>query len=179
MKHTKLGQIEVKVAETHQLFNSMDPSPFHERDLDREAEQFILTYAQEFSRHASLKLLVHLGQTPPGVNDTAAILSDAFHHHFKYRAELKRRELLQLFREGRIALGVGLVFLAICEMAAQALPATQDTWHGLLRQGLAIVGWVAMWRPLEIYLYLWWPMLSLKQRYLQLSQMEVEVKTPT
>jgi hypothetical protein len=30
--------IEVKVQTLHQLFNSMDPSPFHERDLDRDAE---------------------------------------------------------------------------------------------------------------------------------------------
>lgn len=47
--------IEVKVAEIHQLFNSMDPSPFHERDLDHDAEQFILSWAQECPSHAALK----------------------------------------------------------------------------------------------------------------------------
>ena len=34
--------IEVKVQTVHQLFNSMDPSPFHERDLDHNAEHFIV-----------------------------------------------------------------------------------------------------------------------------------------
>ncbi len=179
MTKTQLGLIEVKVAEIHQLFNSMDPSPFHERDLDREAEQFILSWAQEFPRHATLKLLVHLGKTPPGVSDATAMISDAFHHFFKYRAELTHRELRQLLKEGRIALGIGILFLGVCEMLAQMLPATQDTWHGLLRQGLTIIGWVAMWRPLEIYLYRWWPVLSLEKRYLQLSQMEVEIKPST
>jgi hypothetical protein len=33
------GLIEVKVTDVNQLFNSMDPSPFHERDLDHEAGQ--------------------------------------------------------------------------------------------------------------------------------------------
>jgi hypothetical protein len=28
---------------------------------------------------------------------------------------------------------------------------------GILREGLLIGGWVAMWRPMEIFLYDWWP----------------------
>jgi hypothetical protein len=59
---------------------------------------------------------------------------------------------------------------------ARALPATQDTWHGMVRQGLAIIGWVAMWRPLEIYLYRWWPVLRLERVYRNLSAMTVDVK---
>jgi hypothetical protein len=27
----------------------------------------------------------------------------------------------------------------------------------IVAEGLLIVGWVAMWRPLEIFLYEWWP----------------------
>ena len=34
--------IEVRVAELRQLFNAIDPSPFHERDLDPRAEAFIV-----------------------------------------------------------------------------------------------------------------------------------------
>ena len=37
------GLIEVKLTELNQLFNSMDPSPFHERDLDHDAEEFIVS----------------------------------------------------------------------------------------------------------------------------------------
>jgi hypothetical protein len=33
---------EVKVQTVQQFFNSMDPSPFHERDIDHDAEQFIV-----------------------------------------------------------------------------------------------------------------------------------------
>ena len=37
--------IEVRVGELRQLFNAIDPSPFHERDLDPKAEEFIVGWA--------------------------------------------------------------------------------------------------------------------------------------
>lgn len=171
--------IEVKVAEIHQLFNSMDPSPFHERDLDHDAEQFILSWAQEYPSHAALKLLVHLGKTPDGVSNPQAMIAESVRHYFEYQADMIRREFRQLMKEGRMALVIGITFLAVCELIAQSLPATQDTWHGMLRQGLTIIGWVAMWRPMDIYLYRWWPVLRHERVYRNLSAMQVEVKSLT
>jgi hypothetical protein len=52
--------IEVRVAELRQLFNAIDPSPFHERDLDPKAEAFIVGWARELPRDAPLALRVHL-----------------------------------------------------------------------------------------------------------------------
>lgn len=168
--------IEVKVAEIHQLFNSMDPSPFHERDLDHDAEQFIVSWAQEFPSHAALELRVHLERRPEGVADPQAMIAESIRHYFQYRADMTRREFRQLMKEGRVSLAIGLAFLAACEVLAQSLPITHDTWHDMMRQGLTIIGWVAMWRPLEIYLYRWWPVLRLERVYRNLSTMIVTVK---
>lgn len=88
-----------------------------------------------------------------------------------------RREFRQLMKEGRMALVTGVAFLIVCETIAQLLPATPDSWHGLLREGLTIIGWVAMWRPVEIYLYRWWPLLRLERVYRNLSAAQVEVKS--
>jgi len=52
--------IEVHVAELKQLFNAIDPSPFREKDLDPDAEDFIVSWASELSHDAPLALLVHL-----------------------------------------------------------------------------------------------------------------------
>ena len=67
-------------------------------------------------------------------------------------------------------------FLAGCHLLAQLLAGPENSWHGMWRQGLTIIGWVAMWRPLEIYLYRWWPVLVLERVYRRLSIMQVEVK---
>ncbi len=45
--------IELRVENTAQLFHTLDPFPFRERDLDREAEEFIVGWAQELPGSAS------------------------------------------------------------------------------------------------------------------------------
>jgi hypothetical protein len=40
---------------------------------------------------------------------------------------------------------------------------------------LTIAGWVAMWRPMQIYLYDWWPVRRRGRVYAKLSEMPVQV----
>ncbi len=169
------GLIEVKVQTVHQLFNSMDPSPFHERDLDRDAEHFIVGWAQEHPLHAPLKLVIHLGQ-PVEKSAAQADVAGSIHHYFAYRADLNQREFRQLMREGWMSLLIGLAFLAACVTVAQTLTTFLGKLHPVMKEGLTIMGWVAMWRPLEIYLYRWWPIRRLGKIYAKLSEVPVEVR---
>jgi hypothetical protein len=169
-------QIEVKVAEVHQLFNSMDPSPFHERDLDHDAEQFIVSWAQECPKRAPIRLVVHLTKPPSVELDAQKLVSEGAHNYFEYRAAMILRDFKQLMKEGRASLAIGVLFLIACTAVAGFLAPSPHTWHGIAREGLTIMGWVAMWRPLEIYLYRWWPLLQLKRLYDKLARAEVIVK---
>ena len=54
------NRIEVKLRELAQLFNSMDLSPFIDRDLDAAAEEFIVSWAREIPHKGELELAVHL-----------------------------------------------------------------------------------------------------------------------
>ena len=170
------GLIEVKLMELNQLFNSMDPSPFHERDLDRNAEEFIVSWAQEHPRQHDLKLVVHLARSPSDLDDAQKLVVDSVAHYFQYRADMALREFKRLMREGRAALAVGLTFLAVCQIIASLLTSQSGGWESVIREGLTIAGWVAMWRPLEIYLYRWWPLLARRRLYRRLARMTVEVR---
>lgn len=151
-------RIEVHVAELKQLFNAMDPSPFRERDLDPAAEEFIVGWARELPRNAPLALVVYLDR-PAGLPQEAAILRDAIREFFAARAQTTRRRLRQLFRVGRTSLLIGVVFVVVTvgagDLIAKALAGQR--LGEILRESLLIGGWVAMWRPLEIFLYDWWP----------------------
>jgi len=81
----KCAVIEVHVAELKQLFNSIDPSPFRNRDLDPKAEEFIVGWAKDMPRDAQLALLVDLDR-PAGLPNEAAVLRDAIHEFFHQRA---------------------------------------------------------------------------------------------
>lgn len=173
------GLIEVKLTELNQLFNSMDPAPFHERDLDRNAEEFIVSWAQEHPRQHDLKLVVHLANCPANVGDAQHLVANSVAHYFNYRASMKLHELKHLLREGRAALLLGLVFLGLCQLIATLMPPSASGSQVMFREGLTIIGWVAMWKPLDIYLYRWWPLVALRQLYQRLSRMPVEVHCPS
>jgi hypothetical protein len=60
---TSAASIEIRLRRLQQLFNSLDPSPFHERDLDQEAEDYIVESADEFPLQTPLHLVVYLPRT--------------------------------------------------------------------------------------------------------------------
>jgi hypothetical protein len=60
--------IEVNLEDFEQFFNTMDPSPFHEKDLDHDLEEFIVSWATEYSLHDPLRLVVYLQNRPPGTD---------------------------------------------------------------------------------------------------------------
>ena len=51
-------KIEINLNRFSQLFNSLDPLPFHERDLDRDAEDYIIGSAEEAPRQRPLLLVI-------------------------------------------------------------------------------------------------------------------------
>jgi len=46
----------------------------------------------------------------------------------------------------------------------------------ILSEGLLIIGWVAMWGPLEVFLYGWWPIAGTCRILERLADLEVEVR---
>ncbi len=87
------------------------------------------------------------------------------------RVELEpyRAEARQLFRIGRIRLLIGVAFLGLAVAAAEWLA-------GLVRkESLVTGGWVARWRPLEIFLHGWWPILSGARLHDGLKVMDMRV----
>ena len=173
----KCSVIEVHVGELKQLFNSIDPSPFRNKDLDREAEEFIVGWAKDLSRDVALALLVDLDREA-GLPDEAAVLRDAIHEFFRQRAEGYRRRLRELLRRGRTSLLIGLTILAAAIALGDFLATLLKTSRigEILRESLIIGGWVSMWRPLEIFLYDWWPVRSETRLSDRLATMPVRIR---
>jgi len=165
--------IELNLRELEQLFNTMDPSPLQEKDLDGDVEEFIVSWAKEYPLEEPVRLVVHLQKPQPG--DVHAIIKRAVYNYFTYKAELSQRELRQLFRAGRISLIIGLSFLALCLSSAEVLAGMSLPATKVLQTSLTIAGWVAMWHPMEVFLYGWWPLRRTGRIYRKLSTLPVEV----
>jgi hypothetical protein len=173
---TAPATIELKVEKISQLFDTLDPFPFHERDLDRDAEEFIVGWARELPAKRDVRIVVHL----PGAEAQAEHAKDigkAFATYFSYRAEVVRSDLKELFRIGRFSLAIGLVVLAVCIVAGRMVSSTfrQSEVARFFDEGLIILGWVANWRPIEIFLYEWWPLIRRRNLYRRLAAAKVEL----
>jgi hypothetical protein len=165
--------IAIKARHTGQLFNSFDPSPFHEKELDAAADAFVVGWLQDIGNKpfAIEVALPDSAQAHPSVAD----LGPAFRNHFALRAQAERRLLRLELRRGVWALGIGLAFLAVCLGARELLADVLFPGQTLLLEGLLIIGWVAMWGPIEIFLYGWWPIVGRAQALERLALAEVSV----
>jgi hypothetical protein len=175
MSAPPVHRIELRLREVSQLFNSMDPTPFHHKDLDPDAEEFIESWALEFPPDSRFQITVQLQQMPAD-GDPGALVTEAIHNFFDYKAQLARRELRHLLLQGRTSLVIGLAFLALCLLAANAIGQfTSGTVLTIGRESLTIGGWVAMWRPIQIFLYDWWPLTRRGRIYRNLGHAQVRV----
>jgi hypothetical protein len=169
-------RVELNLRDVNQLFNTIDPSPFCEKDLDHDAEEFIVSWTREFPLAEPVVLVVYLSELPAG-KDLEPIIEQSVQNYFAYRARLIRMEFRQLMKDGRQTLLIGGLFLAACLSASNVLVGqTPGTFLSLARESLTIAGWVAMWRPMEIFLYEWWPLRRRGRIYEKMSRMKVEVR---
>jgi hypothetical protein len=169
--------IEVRVEDIAQLFHTLDPFPFRERDLDKEAEEFIVGWARELAANQPIKIVVHFPQTK-AQSKAARELGEAFHRYFSYRADRIQHDLNELFRVGRRSLAIGVAILIACLAAAHLVAGyvNEAPFKRLVEESFLILGWVANWRPLEIFLYDWWPLARRRDLYRRLAAATVESK---
>lgn len=168
--------VEIRVERATQLFDNHDPFPFMERRLDPVAEAYILSHTENLSPRRQIHLVVHLPQQEAALQG-AAQLESAIGRYFNERADATQRSLSALFRIGRRSLLIGLAVLAVSLIAvkfADNLPGAR--FPKLFAEGLTIFGWVANWRPMEIFLYDWWPIARQRNVYRRLARAKVSVR---
>lgn len=172
---TKTTAIQVRVFELRQLFNSIDPSPFRERDLDPACEEFIVSWAREMPPEGDLRVEIRLEREQPPA-DVAAEVPAAVRSHFARAASLQDLRRRRIAREGRLSLAIGLVLLVLCISAAALVPVERlGTVGEIFRESFIIAGWVVMWHPLEVLLYGIWPVVRERRLLERLAAADVRL----
>jgi hypothetical protein len=115
---------------------------------------------------------------PPAEAAQAQIVGDAIRAHFEACRGDEQGRLRQIFRHGRNATLIGLVFLIFVNGLGQSIRAVfSGRFAEAVANGLEIFGWVAMWRPAELLLYDWMPVRRKRNLLARLAKMEVEFVT--
>jgi len=158
-----------------QLFNSYDPAPFHEKELDTAAEHYIVDTIRDFPKKTAFRIIIYL---PPDIASTerAQKIPQAIHNHFEYKMLVQDRKFRERFRHGRFTLLIGLSFLAIALFARQTISHINNLLYAqIFADALLIIGWAVMWEPITVLLYELWPIIQQKNTYEKISTMDIGV----
>lgn len=170
--------IDIRLRSPRQLFDLRDPAPFRERDLDPGAVDHLLTSVREIGLAPPIKINIHIATTaadeiPP------SILAEAIRAHFRHERDVVQRQIATNFQYGRRLAIIGLCvlsfFLTLSKLGGDLL-AHFGFVSEILREGLVITGWVAMWRPAEVLLYDWWPLYEQRRWIEKLMNCEIEIE---
>lgn len=171
------GKIEIELRQAAQLFNTMDPSPFRESDLADEAEDYIVDQAADLPKSASIEVVIYLPRSELG-KAAAMDMAGAVRNYFRMRVRGASAELRDLFKTGRLALLVGFLVLSTCLVIGFFFTDyfEDSAISNIMRESFLIFGWVAIWKPSEIFLYAWPPIAQRRKLYRRLSEATVTVK---
>jgi len=167
--------VEIKLKTAQQLFDSRDPAPFRERDLDEDAVDYIIDATGEIAPNIGLKLVVWISEDLTQQVESATIV-EAIRSHFSFELDRLRHRIREHFRQSQFALLVGLAVLVIfLTLAELTLVFPSSHVRQILREGLVITGWVAMWRPLELLLYDWWPLIRRRRLFRRIVESDITI----
>ena len=169
------GRIELKLRKVSQLFHTLDASPFRESDLALEAEEYIVNWALELPKTAPIEIGIHL---PPDEfsQSSASDIAAAIRDYFVLRSDAVSREMRELFKTGRLSLLIALVVLSFCLLLAWRIASLDEgPVSRIVQESFVILGWVAIWKPCDIFLYSWPPMARRRKLLRRLSEAAVTV----
>lgn len=164
--------VNIHVRDLSQLFNSLDPSPFWDRDLDREAAQFI---EEEFSERLSAQtwsLHVHAHGGETSLTD----LQTALENYYGRMASSARRAVREHLWSSQWTLLAGVAVFLLSMGLRSMLGGLLGTLPQILDEGLIILAWLALWRPAEMLLYGWVPLRRRQQLYERLAGIRVLIR---
>jgi hypothetical protein len=166
--------IEIKIKKVGQLFNSFDPSPFLEKDLDDDAFEYIVSSVAEHALKTKQKIVIYMPMNQKQKISELEI-KRAIHHFFGYKAALAEKSIKLKLQEGQLSFVLGIVFLSACLGISKWLSTlSENVFMTILVEGLIIGGWVAMWKPISNILYDWWPLHKERRIYEKIANMEVD-----
>lgn len=173
--------IEVRIRSVSQLFDARDPAPFRDRDLDDDFVEYITSSAEELNHADAFKILIHIEEVANSQMESNTI-SDSIKDFFEYQVDLKSKQLTKVLKTGQLFLLFGIIFLFICLVVSDFFGTVhflEETYREFLKQGFIIMGWVAMWKPLELILFDWWPIYDKMKIYRKILASEIEVRSQT
>jgi hypothetical protein len=165
--------IDVRIRSIEQMFDNRDPAPFRERDLDPDLSEYLVDAGEDLVGHDQLRVVFWVDQPCPPEE-----VEHAFRAHFEGELARLRRARARHRRSGEIALLVAVVLVTLLVTLAEIVDSAIGGSLGSgLEEGLLILGWVLMWRPIEVLVYDWIPVRRQRKVLSKLLAARIQTRT--
>ncbi|MCZ0862544.1 hypothetical protein [Methanocorpusculum vombati] len=149
--------IDVHISSMDQFYNLLDPSPEEEKDLDEETETYIRNAVEDLTpdERKRARIVLYLSPHLYQNSSTRKNMERAVTANFAYRLYHENRKYAFALERGRRYLLRGLIFLVLCLVISSVFTRIfeENDVNLALAQSFVIIGWVALWKPVEFYLY--------------------------
>lgn len=169
-----MAEIELRIDRVEQLFDSLDPAPFYVKALDPNADAYLRDSAGERSSLQNLSITIH---GPGTLTNCLDDISTGIHNHYKLASQQAERRHRRKRRVGHIALVAGTLILVIALFLRTWVETIGGSLGEVLAEGLLILAWVALWRPIETIGFDSWE--SKQERHLLSALAKVPVRLVT
>jgi hypothetical protein len=158
--------IDLRLASIEQLFDNRDPAPFRERDLDPDLVDYLMAAVDDLHAHGSFRVIVWLPVSRPVDDVTPAIRA-----HVEYELQRLTRRRREQRRTGGLSALIG-----VSAMAGLLTMAQLATGAPVVREGLVILSWIVLWRPVETLIYDWIPVRRQRTLLTRLAEAPIELR---
>ena len=173
---TPTGRIEIKLRKVSQLFNTLDPSPFRESELALEAEDYIVARASGTADRRSDR------------DHRASAVQTNFREHRRATSQVAVKDHFEHAKRGADQGDAGAVQdratrardrsfhslgMSVARLAPVAETERTALFAQILKESFLIFGWVAIWKPSDIFLYEWPPIARRRKLFRRLSAANV------
>lgn len=141
-----MADIHLRLQSLEQLYDTFDPAPFPDKALDRRVDAYLVESAGEHGYREPITIVLH---GPPNVGECLGDITEAIRAHFALAFDQAQRRHRRRSRVGRIAMFAGLATLAGVLVLRHWLAMAPPPLGEVLSEGLLILAWVALWRPIE------------------------------
>lgn len=157
---TKPHVVSIKISSWDDVFDSWDPESQSLGRLDHDWLQYVLARMEHLPSRDRIRLVLQADSKQLSQH-SAQLVSDGIRHGLEKRREILTRRLRDNFKMGRKTFALGiliLIFFMTLSVLSQRL--NLGSFQELFHEGFMIIGWVALWRPVETLLYDWWPIVA-------------------
>jgi hypothetical protein len=185
MRHQEPEKIALPLRDLHDLFTApefdlaAESCDENDDELYEPGIDYLVSRLRGKRLHRRGQLVLALPPATVQQPELAGMARRAIDRYCRHKILESKRTLNELLWTGLKTLQVGVLFLTSCLVLAAAITGSDiapGSFGDVLTQGLTIVGWVSLWRPVEIFLYEWWPLWRDVRVYDYIQRMAITVQ---